>query len=82
MAEQLPLAFPLLEATCKHTNPSLTTHLSGASPACQEPPQVALDRQCQLLVGQIRGKGSKLGEGKGSKLGEGKGSKLGEEKRN
>jgi hypothetical protein len=57
MADEIPL----LEATCKvastfhykHSNPSLTTHLSGASPACQEPP----------VVGQIRGKGSKLGEG-------------------
>jgi hypothetical protein len=75
---------PLLEATFKaastfpykHSNPSLTTHLSGANPACQ----VALDRQGWVLVGQMRGKGSKLGEGekelswvrgKESKLGEG-----------
>jgi hypothetical protein len=43
--------------------------LSGWSGlACLGPP---LDRQGQLLVRQVRGKGTKLGEGEGSKLGEG-----------
>ncbi len=52
-----------------------TTNLFGASPG------LAHDRQGQLLVIKLKGKGTKLDKGKGTKLDKGKGNKLGEGER-